>query len=54
MRAVILWRLFEDISSKHPNPVHGDPEGIRTPDLLIRNQSLYPTELRDHKSRYNI
>jgi hypothetical protein len=24
-----------------------DPEGIRTPDRLLRRQMLYPTELRD-------
>lgn len=26
----------------------GTPEGTRTPDLLIRSQSLYPTELLAH------
>ena len=26
----------------------GTPEGTRTPDLLIRSQSLYPTELPAH------
>ena len=26
----------------------GAPEGIRTPDLLIRSQALYPAELRAH------
>ena len=25
-----------------------DPEGIRTPDRLLRRQMLYPAELRDH------
>lgn len=29
-------------------PVSGTPEGTRTPDLLIRSQSLYPTELPAH------
>ena len=29
-------------------PVFGTPEGTRTPDLLIRSQSLYPTELPAH------
>ena len=29
-------------------PVFGTPEGTRTPDLLIRSQSLYPTELLAH------
>ena len=27
----------------------GDPVGIRTLDLLIRSQSLYPAELPSHK-----
>ena len=26
----------------------GTPEGIRTPDLLVRNQTLYPAELQAH------
>lgn len=25
--------------------IYGAPEGIRTPDLLVRSQTLYPTEL---------
>ena len=34
--------------NRHPgwdNGFSGTPEGTRTPDLLIRSQSLYPTEL---------
>ena len=27
----------------------GAPEGTRTPDLLIRSQTLYPAELRAHR-----
>ena len=27
-------------------PLYGALEGIRTPDLLVRSQTLYPTELR--------
>ena len=27
-------------------PINGAPEGIRTPDLLVRSQTLYPAELR--------
>ena len=27
-------------------PIYGAPEGIRTPDLLVRSQTLYPAELR--------
>lgn len=26
----------------------GAPEGTRTPDLLVRSQSLYPAELQAH------
>ena len=36
-------------ASKNPrlkNEDFGTPEGIRTPDLLVRSQTLYPTELR--------
>ena len=29
-------------------PITGAPEGIRTPDLLVRSQTLYPTELAAH------
>ena len=29
-------------------PINGALEGIRTPDLLVRSQTLYPTELRAH------
>ena len=29
-------------------PSYGAPGGIRTPDLLVRSQTLYPTELRAH------
>ena len=31
----------------------GTPEGTRTPDLLIRSQSLYPTELPAHNVLLN-
>ena len=31
-------------------PIYGAPEGIRTPDLLVRSQTLYPAELRAHSS----
>ena len=31
-------------------PKYGAPEGIRTPDLLVRSQTLYPAELRAHSS----
>ena len=29
-------------------PLYGALEGIRTPDLLVRSQTLYPAELRAH------
>jgi hypothetical protein len=32
----------------------GAPGGTRTPDLLVRSQTLYPTELRAHCVRGNI
>ena len=31
----------------------GDPVGIRTLDLLIRSQSLYPAELPSHDEKYS-
>ena len=33
---------------------NGALEGIRTPDLLVRSQTLYPTELRAHVIITNI
>jgi hypothetical protein len=30
------------------SPNHGALEGTRTPDLLVRSQSLYPAELQAH------
>ena len=30
------------------NEVNGDPYWIRTSDLLLRRQLLYPAELRNH------
>ena len=29
-------------------PIYGALEGIRTPDLLVRSQTLYPAELTAH------
>ena len=29
-------------------PKNGDPGAIRTRDVLLRRQTLYPTEVRDH------
>src|ERR1700730_6686461 len=31
--------------------INGAPGGIRTPDLLVRSQTLYPAELRAHSSK---
>src|SRR6516162_5223514 len=31
--------------------ITGAPGEIRTPDLLVRSQALYPTELRAHRLR---
>ena len=40
------------MDKKIPSPgglgVFGAPEGTRTPDLLVRSQSLYPAELQAH------
>ena len=52
----IIW--FESIhleKNKKQIPVkvsafRGTPKGTRTPDLLIRSQSLYPTELSAHSA----
>ena len=51
-----MWWLllgFSNIKTKnilYPKikDVPGTPEGTRTPDLLVRSQSLYPTELPAH------
>ena len=47
--------LFESLCGQNKNPdtrmgiwIFGTPKGTRTPDLLIRSQSLYPTELSAH------
>ncbi len=37
-KKTIRWMVF----------LFGVPEGIRTPDLLIRSQTLYPAELQAH------
>jgi hypothetical protein len=34
--------------------IAGAPGGIRTPDLLVRSQTLYPTELRARLFRSNV
>ena len=35
-------------------PIYGALEGIRTPDLLVRSQTLYPAELRAHATEFSI
>ena len=47
------YRVIEqEIKIKKPHccvAILGDPGEIRTPDLLIRSQTLYPTELLSHR-----
>jgi hypothetical protein len=45
-----LYRFYDTKSagSKASGAFHSEPEGIRTPDLLVRSQTLYPAELRTH------
>ena len=48
------WRqkMLENKKDRIPEGIRsGTPEGTRTPDLLIRSQSLYPTELPAHLFR---
>ena len=42
------FRCIEKIHIPDGMWIFGTPEGTRTPDLLIRSQSLYPTELPAH------
>ena len=39
---------FEKKKTDILSDVRGTPEGIRTPDLLVRSQTLYPAELPAH------
>ena len=41
------WRI-KNADTQMGIRIFGTPEGTRTPDLLIRSQSLYPTELLAH------
>ena len=42
-------RVLKKQKDRTPEGIRsGTPEGTRTPDLLIRSQSLYPTELPAH------
>ena len=44
------WQLMKSKSPRNHtiSRTFGTAEGIRTPDLLVRSQSLYPTELQPH------
>ncbi len=44
---IVYTGTFEEILQ-----VTCDPVWIRTKDLLLRRQLLYPAELRDHHSKY--
>ncbi len=41
----------EEQPRKRDSSSFGAPEGTRTPDLLVRSQTLYPTELPAHMER---
>ena len=45
-----IWRSNQ-LSYTHHIIKVGVPAGIRTPDLLLRRQLLYPTELQAHMER---
>ena len=51
---ILRFVFFESLGDKKYgigkslSHIFGTPEGTRTPDLLIRSQSLYPTELPAH------
>ena len=48
--SVRKWQLMKSKSPRNHtiSRTFGTAEGIRTPDLLVRSQSLYPTELQPH------
>ena len=46
LKKAILTKMHRSISA--PVRMLGAPEGTRTPDLLIRSQTLYPAELPAH------
>ena len=46
-----IWRSSQ-LSYIH-HIINGAPEGIRTPDLLLRRQLLYPAELLALNKRQN-
>ncbi len=53
---ILLWTMCHaapdgiiDTTRSGVTKIDGTPKGTRTPDLLIRSQSLYPTELSAHR-----
>ena len=42
-----MWESKNALKRKFQG-VFGTAEGIRTPDLLVRSQTLYPAELQPH------
>lgn len=46
--------IIKSLRQRKLPEVFGTPEGIRTPDLLVRSQTLYPTELPAHAKHISI
>jgi hypothetical protein len=46
-----MFALLQVLDSRE---ISGAPGGTRTPDLLVRSQTLYPTELRAHGTLFTI
>ena len=49
----VYWKTAVSVYLKAGEFVDGAGEGIRTPDLLITNQLLYQTELRQPRQKVN-
>ena len=47
----LLMELGNKKCASLSSEAHGVPGGIRTPDLLVRSQSLYPAELQAHSQQ---
>ena len=47
-KAEFFEKIEKPVTSKEITGIPGTPEGIRTPDLLVRSQTLYPAELLAH------
>lgn len=47
-KAETIWDVRLSASDIRIVSAFGTAEGIRTPDLLVRSQSLYPAELQPH------